>query len=291
MPYKIGFAGIKSTLSNYRKAKFIILPIPVDITSEWKHGSNLAPELIIEASDFLEFYDIELERDISQAGIFTANPISPISKNLKQSINLIYSRSKHYIKDGKFIIGIGGEHTITLGIVKAYLSFYKNLTVLQLDAHADLRNRYLKKYYSQATIMRRISELCNIVQVGIRSISKEEHDYVKQNNIPLFSMEYIGKNSFELLLNQIINILSENVYLTIDMDVFDPAFVPSVGTPEPEGMNWRQVIHLIKEISVQRKIIGADIVELCPVKNEHASIYTAAKLIYKIIGYASLNLI
>lgn len=290
MPYKIGFAGIKPTLSGYRKAKFIILPIPVDITSEWKHGSNLAPESIIEASDFLEFYDIELERDISQVGIFTVDPITPISKDLKKTINLIYSRSKYYIKDGKFIIGIGGEHTISLGIVKAYLSLYKNVTVIQLDAHADLRNRYLKRYYSQATVMRRISELCNIVQVGIRSISKEEHNYIKQNNIPLFSMEYIRYNSLESILNQILSLTSENVYLTIDMDVFDPAFVPSVGTPEPEGMNWRQVVHLIKEVSAKRKIIGADIVELCPVKNEHASVYTAAKLIYKIIGYASLNI-
>jgi agmatinase len=277
------FAGIPSPLSDLENSRVVILPVPYDGTAEWHPGSRHGPQAIIDASEYLEFYDLELDREIQKVGIHTLPSVLPDNSSPENMIELVYEISHQFINKSKFILALGGEHTISLGIVKAYLEKYPDLCVLQLDAHADLREEYNNTRFSQASVMRRISEICPIVEVGVRSLSLEEKIFIDSNKIPVF---YQNDNLLDPVnIEKILNSLSDNIYLTIDLDVLDPSIMSAVGTPEPGGIYWQDIIKFLKAVSEKKHVVGADIVELCPGEGTASCVFLTAKLAYKIIGY------
>jgi len=269
------FADIPQEYTNYISSKVVIIPVPYDETSTWMKGSDNGPDAIIEASANLELYDIETDSQVYELGIHTTEPIK---ENVHQEIE---TQIIKLIKNNKFPIILGGEHSISLGAIKAHARKHKDLCVLQLDAHADLRDSYNDSKYNHACIMARVQEICPAVQVGIRSMSVEEKEKANKNKI--FWAKDIAKTKD--WTNQVVENLSDNVYVTIDLDVLDPAIMPSTGTPEPGGLFWYETLALLCEVSKTKNIVGFDIVELCPNKQNKAPDFLAAKLIYKFLSY------
>ena len=264
-------------------AKVVILPVPYDGTTEWHSGTREGPQAIINASQYLELYDIEINREIYKVGIHTLPKVQPSLNSPEEMIDRVYRIAGELTRQAKFVVMFGGEHSLSLGMVQALKEKNQDLSVLQLDAHTDLRDEYLGTKYSHACVMRRILELCPIVQVGIRSLSGEEQIFLAQNNMhPFFSTPNPDLASPE----DITALLSDNVYVTIDLDVFDPSIMPAVGTPEPGGMQWHEVLNLLKTVTLHRRVIGFDLVELCPKEGPASCAFLAAKLAYKLIGYA-----
>jgi agmatinase len=277
------FAGLSPPYSELSNARVVVLPVPYDSTTEWQNGTRHGPQAIVNSSQYLELYDIELDLEIYKIGIHTLPAIEPSFSSPESMIERVHRVTSEMIKHNKFPVLLGGEHSLSLGMVKALKEKFSNFCVLQLDAHADLRDEYLGTRYGHACVMRRIYELCPIVQVGVRSLSSEERQFISQNNIPTF---YIINSSSDMpSTDNIIASLDHNVYVSIDLDVFDPSIIPSVGTPEPAGMQWNEVVNLLRYVSQKRHVIGFDLVELCPDHCNHASSFTAAKLAYKFIGY------
>jgi len=278
------FAGLVSPHADLRTAKVVILPVPYDSTTEWHSGTREGPHAIIDASQYLELYDIELDRDVYKVGIHTLPKVQPLLSSPEKMINRVYSIARDLVKQAKFLVMLGGEHSLSLGMVQALKENFPDLCVLQLDAHADLRDEYLGTKYSHACVMHRIFELCPIVQVGIRSLSREEQQFLTQNNMRPF---YVStSNSIPASTEQIIASLSDNVYISIDVDVLDPSIMPAVGTPEPGGMQWHEVLNLLRAVTLHKNVVGFDLVELCPKEGTSACAFLAAKLAYKLIGYA-----
>ena len=262
------------------------MPVPYDSTTEWHSGARHAPQAIIDASQYLELYDIELDKEIYKVGIHTLRSLQPSFDSPKRMIGRVRDVAAELVKQEKFPVMLGGEHSLSLGMVQALKQKFSDFCVLQLDAHADLRDEYLDTRYSHACVMRRIHEICPIVQVGVRSLSWEEKQYLTKNKMKPF---YIKTSSAELPpAEEIVKMLSENVYVSIDLDVFDPSLVPSVGTPEPGGMQWHQALDILKCLCDSKTVIGFDLVELCPSATNQAAVYLAAKLAYKLIGYSTL---
>jgi len=278
-PYNFG--GLEK--QNYRSSKVVIIPVPYESTTYYISGTKEGPWAIINASRHMELYDIEQGKDISKIGIFTLEALEPSKNSPKETVLRIENIVNKILEDNKFPIMLGGEHSITFGAVSAFKKKYSahNLSVLQLDAHTDLRDEFEGTKFHHATVMRRISQDLKLpaTQVGIRSVSTEEAEYLKEskkNNI------FYGK---KYTPEEVINTLKENVYLTLDLDVFDSSVMPSVGTPEPGGLGWEDVLRLLSEVSKNRKIVGADIVELSPISGFIAPDFLAAKLVYKIISF------
>jgi agmatinase len=278
------FAGLVSPYSDLQTAKVVILPVPYDGTTEWHSGTREGPRAIIDASQYLELYDIELDRDIYNVGIHTLPQVQPVLNSPEKMIDRVYQIAIELAEQAKFLVMFGGEHSLSLGMVKALRENLKDFCVLQLDAHADLRDEYLGTKYSHACVMRRIVEMCKIVQVGMRSLSREEQQFLAQNNLNPFYIS--GPDSLSASTDEIIASMSDNVYVSIDLDVFDPSVMPSVGTPEPGGMQWYEVVNLLRAVTLHKNIIGFDLVELCPQEGTAACAFLAAKLAYKLIGYA-----
>ncbi|MFC2137673.1 agmatinase [Bacteroidota bacterium] len=276
---KNSFGDFSPKYRNKKKANIVVLPILYDKTSTWIRGSDNGPKAILEASYNLEFYDIETNSEVYKKGIYTDKPITGI-KSPEKLVKKVEEVTLKWLSKNKFMIALGGEHTISVGVVKAYSKIYNDISVLQLDAHTDLRDSYMGSKYNHACVMSRIKEICPIVQVGIRSMDIEEK--AKTDNDKIFYAEKIYDN--DKWMKSAIKKLSENVYITIDLDVFDPSIMPSTGTPEPGGLLWYQVLKFLKLVSLQKKIIGFDVVELCPDKHNKAPDYMAAKLIYKLLS-------
>ena len=273
-----------SPYSDLEKAKTVVLPVPYDSTTEWRSGTREGPQAIIDASQYLELYDLELDREIYKVGIHTLPQVEPLMSGPKDMIERVYQITKGLIQRGKFVAMLGGEHSLSLGTVRAFTEAFPKLSVLQLDAHADLRGEYLGTKYSQACVMRRIFELCPIIQVGIRSLSWEEKQFLDQNMMMPFYMSDLAQNAASI--EPIVASLSENVYLTIDVDAFDPSIMPAVGTPEPGGMQWQQALDIIKPVALHKHIVGFDLMEFCPQEGPLSCAFLLAKLAYKLIGYA-----
>jgi len=289
LPHR-GFAGLTPPYSNLQQAKTVILPVPYDGTSEWRGGSRHGPQAIIDASQYLELYDLELDREIYKVGISTLPQVEPLLSSPQDMIDRVYQVIKGLVQKEKFVVLLGGEHSLSLGAVRAFKEAFPGLSVLQLDAHADLRDEYLGTKYSQACIMRRIFELCPISQVGVRSLSCEEKQFLTQNkNCPSlhffpFYMSDLASNTASI--DQIVDSLSEDVYITIDVDVLDPSIMPAVGTPEPDGMSWRQVLDIIESVTLHKHVVGFDLMEFCPGEGPGSCAFLLAKLAYKLIGCA-----
>jgi N1-aminopropylagmatine ureohydrolase len=277
------FAGLSSPFSDLSSSRVVILPVPYDSTTEWHSGARQGPQAIIEASQYLEFYDIELDREIHKVGIHTLPPVQPSFNSPERMAERVGRVASGVLNQEKLPVMLGGEHSLSLGMVQALKEKFRDICVLQLDAHADLRDEYLGTKYSHACVMRRICELCPIVQVGIRSLSLDEKLFLKKNKMRPFYSSTSSSNlaSFENMAGM----LSDQVYVTIDLDVFDPAIMPAVGTPEPGGMQWYEVLRLLRHVTRNKKVIGFDVVELCPEGGNHSSAFLAAKLVYKLIGY------
>ena len=267
----------------YENAKAVIIPSPFEGTVSWKTGTVNGPDAIHEASPNIELYDADLDSEPYLVGIHGLSPLN-MPQNAEKAVNIVYKAVSNELNNNKTPVTVGGEHSLTCGAVKACLEKHPDLTVIQLDAHADLRDEYENEKYSHACVMRRIADLgAGFVQAGIRSMSKEEKDWLDQNNRKIISSKHILEN--KNWTKKAIEDLSDNVYLTLDVDVLDPAYMPSTGTPEPGGISYYHAVDLILAISKSGKnVVGMDMMELAPVRCLHHANFLAAKLLYLMIG-------
>jgi agmatinase len=276
----IHFLDSETSCNASENARVVIIPFKVEFSTSYGKGTKNGPEAILKASPYLEFYDEELSLESWKIGVYTAPVFSP--DNSLDIMNLITDNVSKYLKKDTFIIGLGGEHTITYGIYRAFHQVYDNLSILQLDAHSDLRDEYEGLKISHACVMRRIWELgTKIIQVGIRSQSHEEKLFAVKNDIKIYYAYDIYKKGFQ---QSIINNLTDNVFITIDVDFFDPSIMPSTGTPEPGGFLWNETIEFLAKVFEKRNVIGFDVAELSPIKGIHHPEFFIAKFIYKLIG-------
>ena len=283
LPHEV-FAGLEPPYSNLQEAKTVIVPVPYDSTSEWRSGSRRGPQAIIDASQYLELYDLELDREIYEIGISTLPRIEPLLSSPQDMIDRVCKVVEGLIQKEKFVVLLGGEHSLSLGAVRAFKEAFPRLSVLQLDAHADLRDEYLGTKYGQACVMRRIFELCPISQVGVRSLSWEEKQFLSQTKLTPFYMSNLASSAASI--DKIVDSLSEDVYVTIDVDVLDPSIMPAVGTPEPDGMSWRQILDIVEPVALHKHVVGFDLMEFCPAEGPSSCAFLLAKLAYKLIGCA-----
>jgi len=281
--YPINFLSLPEPLSNFKDSRVTILPVPYEMTTTFNQGTKKGPKAIIENSAGIMWYDDEIGKNISDVGICTLEELK--AENEPESmINAIYRKVKEIIKNNKFPVIIGGEHTITQGCVKAAAEEYKNLSVLQVDAHTDLADEWDDTKYSHACAGKRCFEITKkIVPVGIRCLEKEEAEFAEKNSIKIFYARDIVDN--DEWHDDAIAGLSDNVYITIDLDGFDPSIMPSVGNPEPGGLQYYPTLKFLKRVFNEKNVVGFDVVELCPDEKEVSSDFTAAKIIYKLIGY------
>jgi agmatinase len=280
------FGGISEQESQYEKARAVIFPVPLERTTTYERGTRHGPAAILAASRNMELYDEELELETYQEiGIATLPPIDTIDGSLDEVITEIFTAQCALLDDDKFPVALGGEHSLTPPLVNAVARKYKDLSVLQIDAHADLRNEYQGNRASHACAMRRVLETCPAVQVGIRSLSVEEARAIPKLRTKIYWASDIVRAPLKSWIAKVAADLSQHVYLTIALDGFDPSFVPATGTPEPGGLDWYQVTSLIRAVAEHKKIVGMDVVELLPQPGDHASDFLAAKLVYKCLGY------
>lgn len=280
-PYN--FLGLPSELAEFEKSEFVILPVPYEQTTSYQVGTKHAPRAIITASQEVETFDEELKLEACQAGICTLEPLEVTTADPREMLERIHQTIRQLIDNGKKVVMIGGEHTISIGAVKAFQERYPNLCVLQLDAHADLRDTYQESKYSHACVMRRIGEIGPFVGVGMRNISREEHEFIQQSKTDIFFAQDL--KNLNRWKEKVLDRLGPDVYLTFDLDFLDPSIMPSVGTPEPGGFLWYETLDFLKELVSRKNVVGFDLVELCPVSGLVAPDFLAAKLIYRIIGY------
>jgi len=286
---KSNYLEIEKKYSSYENSKIVIYSAPLENTVSYGSGTKNGPKEILKASHYVEFFDEEMNRELCfEKGIATL-PIKSFDKlKSKSAIDKIEKDVMSLLEDHKFVVMLGGEHTVTLGAVKAFHNKFNDLSILQFDAHSDLRDSYEGNIYSHASVMRRVYEFNkNIVQVGIRAQCKEEGELIKKDKIKTFYARDIRKaESQKKWQNDVVKSLSKNVYITFDIDGLDPSVVPATGTPEPGGLSWDETLDLIKLIGTEKNIVGFDLVELAPNKNHTASNFIAAKLVYKILNYA-----
>ena len=276
------FAALPTQYSDFETSKVVVLPVPYDSTTDWRSGSRDGPMAIIDASQYLELYDQELDRESYLVGIHTLPELKPSMKGPEDTVERVYKVAIDLVRKEKFVMMLGGEHSLTLGMVRAFKERFDRLSVLQLDAHADLRDEYEDSRYSHACVMRRVLECCPIVQVGIRSLSLEEHRFLALNQMQPFLAEGLPLDE-----KAIVSALSEEVYVTIDLDVLDPSIMSAVGTPEPGGLSWYEVLRILRHVAQQKHIVGFDLVELCPKEGPSSCAFLAAKLAYKLIGFST----
>lgn len=283
------FLGIEKKLSEYKTAKFAVLPIPYEATTSYGQGTRKGPEAIIKASQMVEFYDEELDRDsVYDFGITTLKPITFGKNKGEKAMKQIQQAVGKILDDQKMPVCLGGEHTVTSPIVRAFHDrLGDDFSVLQIDAHSDLRETYHDTPWSHACVMKRIWDFNkNIVQIGIRAQCIEERKLIQQNNIQTFYAKDIVGSGDEWML-EAIHALKEKVYITIDCDGLDPSIIPATGTPEPGGLEWYPTMAFLRKVCERRTVIGFDIVELAPHKQFPFSDYALAKMAYKLMGYVS----
>jgi agmatinase len=281
----MNFGGLDSKYTSFDNAMFVVVPVPYDLTSTYQPGSRKGPSAILDASSFMELYDEELQKETYLLGIHTLNPLESDARGPRKMLGPIRQIISDVIKYKKIPVLLGGEHSITLGAVQALKMKYRGLSVLQLDAHADMRDDYQGSTYSHATVGRRIWEVCPLVQAGVRSMSAQEASFMEKNKVKSFSADFVlnGKKSLEKICESI----KGDVYITIDLDVLDPSLMPSTGTPEPGGITWKNLLDLLRRASESCRIRGFDVVELSPIPGLIAPDFLAAKLVYRMMGYIS----
>lgn len=283
-------------ISSYTESQVVILPIPYETTTTYRKGCQNGPSSILVASDQLEAYDDELETEVcSECSIYTCEAIADTRLQPEISpevmLNLTTTKVSELIADDKFVIAVGGEHSITAGVVKAYQeAIDEPFTVIQIDAHGDLRHSYQGSIYNHACVMRRIVDMnLPTLPVGIRSLCKEEAELIKKHSIPVIWDREIATDA-NWIERAIASITTSKVFITIDVDGIDPGLIPGVGTPEPGGISWYQLLNFLRRVFETYQVIGCDVMELAPLGDSVVSEFTVAKLIYKLIGYYTKNL-
>jgi len=279
----MNYGGIDSAYTAYEQAKFVVVPVPYDLTSTYQSGSRRGPGAILEASANMELYDEELGQETYLAGIHTLPPLDADARGPEEMVNTVRRTIAGIAADGKTPVLLGGEHSISFGAVEALRGVFPKLSVLQLDAHADLRDSYQGTPFSHAAVARRISGICPLVQAGIRSMSAEEAEFLKTGRLKSYSADFIRENRswWETICSD----LQGDLYLTVDLDVLDPSVMPATGTPEPGGITWWDLIRLVREVSKRSRVRGFDVVELAPIPGMIAPDFLASKLVYRIMGY------
>jgi agmatinase len=286
---ELPFLGPDVTAS-YEAARVVILPIPYEATTTYRRGCENGPAAILDASQQVEYYDEELDEEFWAIGINTQPAIADTRNDLKVSseemLQVTQQTVARLIADGKFVIALGGEHSITTGLVEAYRQANSEpFTVVQIDAHGDLRHEYEGSIHNHACVMRRIVDMgLPTVQIGIRSICREEADLIKSKKLAVFRAREIASQP-DWMERAWAAIPTQRVFLTIDLDGIDPTLIPGVGTPEPGGLNWYALMTFLRQIFANHDVLGADVMELAPIADSVVSEFTAAKLVYKLIGY------
>ncbi len=280
MGHGICFAGSEGSCGDRDKAEITILPVPYDRTSTWIKGADKGPLALLEASAALEFYDMETDSEVYRRGIYTC-PFLEVDVPPEEMALRVEEKITELLDEGKFVVTIGGEHSVSVGPVRAHNKKHKDLCVLQLDAHSDLRDEYENSRYNHACAMARVKETCPVVHVGVRSMDVSEKKRLDPGSV-FPARDIFGKKDW---VDSVVGRLSPDVYVTIDLDVFDSSLMPSTGTPEPGGLTWYQVLRLLRTVTEARNVVGFDVVELCPSEHNKAPDFTAAKLVYKFLSY------
>ena len=278
------FGGISEEFAKYDKSKIVLIPVPFDGTSTWQKGADKGFEAFIEASENMELYDIETDSEVYKNGISILNAITEKSSP-EAMVEAVHKSVQHQIKRNKFVTLFGGEHSISIGAIRAFYETYENLTVLHLDAHADLRKEYEGSKYNHACAVYEASQHTNLIQIGIRSMDASEKltmDFEK-----VYFAHEIAQDNF--WMDSALEQMTENVFITFDLDVFDPSIMPSTGTPEPGGLFWNETLEFLNKVFSEKNVVGFDIVELCPNSNNKAPDFLAAKLYYKMLSYKFSN--
>ncbi len=281
---KLNYGGLEQEFADYENANIVVLPVPYDGTSTWLKGADKGPVAILEASANMELYDIETDSEVYTKGIATLKPVTEAASP-EAMADAVEMRVDAILNDKKFPVILGGEHSVSIGVFRAFAKHYENYSVLQLDAHSDMRDTYEGSGHNHACVMARAKEMATVAQVGIRSSCSEEKHNIDPDRI--FYAHEIKESSNWMY--DVSEKLHDDVYITIDLDVFDPAYMPSTGTPEPDGMNYREIINFLKLINERHNIIGLDVVELCPNDINKAPDFLASKLIYQILSMKFKN--
>ena len=275
---KKNYAGIPDKYARIDEAKVVLIPVPYDGTSTWQKGADKGPDAFLNASENMELFDIETRSEVYRQGIYLAPPVTEDSSPEKM-VEAVYKTTKNYIKQDKFVTLFGGEHSISIGSIRAFNESFADLTVVQLDAHADLRPEYEGSECNHACALHEASKTTNLLQIGIRSMDVSENDHMDENQV------YFAHDLYEDWQEDAIGQMTPNVFITIDLDAFDPSIMPSTGTPEPGGLFWYETLEFLKMMFKKKNVVGFDIVELCPNKDEKSSDFLAAKLYYKMLSY------
>jgi len=274
------FLDMPSEFAKMENAKYVLIPVPYDGTSTYIKGAEKGPQAIIDASDSIELYDIQTGLEAYKSGIYTDKPPYPLVSP-EEMRAAVKERVSFFLQQNKKIGLLGGEHSISIGAIEVFAEKYPDLSVLQIDAHADLRDSYNGSAYNHACVMRRAQEVANVVQVGIRNVCIEEKNNIIPENM-FYAHDICGKTEW---MPKAINRLTEHVYLTIDLDGFDPSIVPATGTPLPGGLLWYETLTFLELLFKSKKVVGFDVVELCPQNEDKISDVLAAVLVYKIISF------
>ncbi len=276
----LGLSAAEFTLEN---ARAVLIPVPYDGTTTYRAGTREGPRAILAASKELEPYDEETETEAFRCGIATLEELPVIVTSPREMVDSVCEVGDAVLTTGKLPVLLGGEHLMSLGMIRAVARHYDDFCILHLDAHSDLRTEYQGSAYSNACIMRCALEYAPIVQVGIRSTTIEEHRFIRDRKIPCFFAHELHRDPG--LFERIVEHLGPRVYVSVDLDVFDPSVMPAVGTPEPGGLSWYQVTDLLRAVVKEREVIGLDFMELNPVPQLIAPDFLAARLIYKTLSY------
>ena len=278
------YAGIEDQFSKLDTSKIVLIPVPFDGTSTWQKGADKGPEAFFEATENMELYDIETQTEVYKQGIFLADAI--IEKSSAEAVvNEVHKITKKYIKRNKFVTAFGGEHSISIGSIRAFNECFDNLTVLHIDAHADLRKEYEGSKFNHACALYEASQTTNLIQVGIRSMDVMETTVMDEEKT-YFAHEMAADDTW---MDSAIDQMTENVYITLDLDALDPSIMPSTGTPEPGGLFWYELLEFLKTVFEDKNVVGFDIVELCPNEHDKSPDFLAAKLYYKMLTYKFMN--
>ena len=264
-------------------AAAVLIPVPIDSTTSYRSGARYGPAAIIAASAALEDYDLELDIDVAGLGIHTTSPLEPDVASPRRMAQRVQTAVAHYQQLDKLTGVLGGDHSAAIGSALAALQRHPAMSVLYIDAHADLRAEYQGARWGHASAARRIAEHCPVTLAGVRTLAAEERDYITSAALPV---TYWPPDRADYI-DDIIATLANPVYISIDLDALDPSEMAAVGTPEPGGMRWLELLSLLRAVARRRRIIGFDLCELAPNDGPPANAYTAAKLTYKIIAYAA----
>ncbi len=274
------YAGISKEYAKLEHAKIVLIPVPYDGTSTWQKGADKGPNAFLNASENMELYDIETDSEVYRKGIYLTEPLT-VNATPEAMVDAVHQETKSYIKKNKFVTVFGGEHSISIGTIRAFNEMFPNLTVLHIDAHADLRKSYDGSSCNHACAVYEASQYTNLIQVGIRSMDIKEKSVMNLDKTYFAHEIAINDSWMESAIDQ----MTDNVFITFDLDAFDPSVLPSTGTPEPGGLFWYETLDFLKKVFNQKNVVGLDIVELCPNEVDKSSDFLAAKLYYKMLSY------